>query len=96
MHPYNEDHLVEHPAILLFQELGWQFVLGHDETFGSGGKLGRETPSDVILIPRLSSALEKLNPGMPAEGIRAAVDELQRDRSAMLSVAANEEIYQLL
>jgi len=96
MHPYNEDHLVEHPAILLFQELGWQFALGHDETFGPDGKLGRETPGDVVLLPRLIAALEKLNPGMPAEGIRAAVDELQRDRSAMLAVAANEEVYQLI
>ena len=62
MHPYNEDHLVEHPAILLFEELGWQFALGHDEPFGPDGKLGRETPGDVVLVPRLISTLERLNP----------------------------------
>jgi type I restriction enzyme R subunit len=96
MHPYNEDHLVEHPAILLFEELEWRFVSGLDETFGVDGKLGRETPSEVVLVRHLVSALEKLNPGMPAEGIEAAIDELIRDRSAMTPVAANADVYQLL
>ena len=96
MHLYNEDHLVEHPAILLLEELDWQFILGLDETFGPDGKLGRETPSDVVLVPRLISALQKLNPNMSPEGVRAAVDELVRDRSAMTEAAANEDVYKLL
>jgi len=96
MHFYNEDHLIEHPAILLFQELGWQILTGLDETFGPEGKLGRETPSDVVLVSRLILALQRLNPNMPPEGIRAAMDELVRDRSAMTEAAANEDVYNLL
>jgi type I restriction enzyme, R subunit len=95
-HAYTEDQLVEQPAIGLFAELGWQTVSALDETFGADGTLGRETPSNVVLVPRLRAALERLNPGLPPEAISAAVDELTRDRSAMILAAANREVYLLL
>ncbi|HRQ37932.1 MAG TPA: type I restriction endonuclease subunit R [Chloroflexota bacterium] len=60
------------------------------------GTLGRETRSDVILRPRLRTALYHLNPELPTEAIEAAVSELSRDRSAMSLVAANQKIYQML
>src|SRR5438034_10971229 len=96
MHPYDEDHLVEHPTILLFEELRWRLAIGHDETFGPDGKFGRETPSDVVLVRHLRAALQKLNPGVPSEGIQFAIDELLRDRSTMSAVAASVDVYQLL
>lgn len=93
---YTEDQLVEQPAIELFKVLGWATVSAMEEVFGPGGTLGRETPGEVVLVSRLRSALEKLNPDLPPEAISGAMDELVRDRSAMSLAAANREIHQLL
>ncbi len=95
-HAYTEDQLVEQPAIALFAELGWQTVSAMEEVFGTSGTLGRETSGEVVLIPRLRAALERLNPQLPAEAIASAVDELTRDRSAMSLAAANREVCGLL
>ncbi len=79
---YTEDQLVEQPAIGLFAELGWQVVSAMEEVFrapspglsatlsqpmGEGASLGRETKGEVVLVPRLRAALEKLNPTLPPE-----------------------------
>lgn len=95
-HAYTEDQLVEEPAIKLFAALGWQTASAMEEVFGPGGTLGRETPGEVILLPRLLAALKKLNPTLSTEAITAAADELARDRSTMSLVAANQEVYSLL
>jgi len=95
-HPYSEDQLVEQPAIALFAALGWQTASAMEETFGSGGSLGRETKSEVVLADRLRAALCAFNPSQPPEAIGNAVDELVRDRSAMSQEAANREVYRLL
>jgi type I restriction enzyme R subunit len=95
-HAYTEDQLVEQPAIGLFAALGWQTVSAMEETFGAGASLGRETKGEVVLKDRLRAALTRFNPGLPAEAIQTAIDELARDRSAMSLEAANREIYQLL
>ena len=62
---YTEDQLVEQPAIELFAELGWATVSASEESFGSaepspqpsprgrGSWLGRETKSEVVLVPKL-------------------------------------------
>jgi len=95
-HAYTEDQLVEQPAIGLFSALGWQTVSALEETFGSGGTLGRETKSEVVLAGRLRVALTNLNGGLPPEAIQSAIDELARDRSAMSLEAANREVFRLL
>jgi type I restriction enzyme R subunit len=95
-HTYTEDKLVEQPAIGLFSALGWQTVSALEETFGASGTLGRETKGDVVLSNRLRAALDKFNPGVPAEAVQTAFDEVVRDRSAMSLEAANREIYRLL
>ena len=95
-HPYTEDQLVEQPAIGLFAELGWTTVSAMDETFGETGTLQRETKGEVVLAMRLRVALERLNPALPPEAITSAMDELIRDRSAMILEAANRELYLLL
>jgi type I restriction enzyme R subunit len=95
--PYNEDLLVEQPALALLAELGWQIACGLEETFApEGGSLGRGDRREVVLLPRLRAALVRLNPGQPAEAINAAIEELSRNRSAMGPVAANREVYCLL
>jgi type I restriction enzyme R subunit len=93
---YTEDQLVEQPAIGLFADLGWETVSAMDETLGPTGTLGRETKGEVVLATRLRSALVRLNPALPAEAINNAIDEITRDRSAMLPEAANREVYRLL
>lgn len=95
-HHYNEDQLVEQPAIALFAALGWQTLNAMEETFGPDGSLGRSTKGEVVLSGRLRAALEQLNPELPAEAITAAIDELSRDRSALGLAAANREIHTLI
>ena len=105
---YTEDLLVERPAVRLFEDLGWATISASEESFGSaepssqpfprgrGSWLGRETKSEVVLVPKLRSALERLNPELPADAINSAVDELARDRSAMSLAGANREVWDSL
>lgn len=93
---YTEDSLVEQPAIQLFAELGWETLSASDEVMSATGTLGRETKSEVVLAVRLRNVLVRLNPSLPPEAISAAVDELSRDRSAMLPTAANRELWALM
>ncbi|SEG46687.1 type I restriction enzyme, R subunit [Bryocella elongata] len=96
MPPFSENLLVEQPAIELFRWMEWETASAAEETFGANGSLGRETKSEVVLVPQLHTALERLNPGVPAEAITAAIETLMLDRSAMLLPAANREVYKLL
>lgn len=94
---YSEDALVEQPAIALFAELGYETANCWHETVGtSGSTLGRETTEDVVLVPKLRSALQKLNPQLDSEPIDLAIEEITQDRSAMSLVQANREVYKML
>ena len=96
MTSYSEDALIEQPAIKLFSQIGWKTIDCFEEIFGPEGTLGRNNPSEVILIRYLKPALQRLNPALPDEAISIAIEELSRDRSTLSTVAANREIYQLL
>ncbi len=96
LNEYTEDALVEQPAIALFATLGWETINAYQETLGTGGTLGRETRQEVVLRPRLMAALSRLNPDLPREALELAEEELARDRSAMIAVNANREVYGLL
>jgi type I restriction enzyme, R subunit len=93
---FTEDQLVEQPAIVLFDELGWDPVNAWSETLGPDGTLGRDNQSEVVLVRYLRRALEHLNPDLPPDSISFAVDELAKDRSAMHHVRANREMYSLI
>ncbi len=93
---FNELELIEQPAIELFQSLSYDYLDCYHETFGKAGTLGRETPSDVVLIQRLKQALIALNPSVSSEAIDLAIEELTRDRSVLNSANANREIYNML
>jgi type I restriction enzyme R subunit len=93
---WSEDQLVERPAVQLLSTLGWHKISALDEVVGLSGTLGRETTADVVLIPRLREALERLNPGVSAEALTFAIDKLTENRSAMSLVAANREVYDLV
>lgn len=93
---YSENALVEQPAIDLLITLGWESVNAYHETFGAKGSLGRENAGEVVLFARLLPALERLNPKLPEEVLRLAVEELARDRSSLSPVEANREVYRML
>src|SRR3972149_10946894 len=92
---YSEETLVELPAIELFQSLCYEYRDCFHERFREKATLGRETPSDVVLVPRLKDALFRLNPNLSPEAIDLAVEELTRDRSSLNPVVANREIYKM-
>lgn len=95
-HDYSEDTLVEQPAIALFESLGWETGNLYAEWTGSSSSEGRQTQQDVVLEGRLRAALRKLNPDLPSDAINLVVEELARDRSKLLPVNANQEVYRLL
>lgn len=93
---YGELALVEMPAIDLLTSLGWSFKNLYTEAFGELGSEGRESESQVILTRRLRTALEALNPGLPADAYAQAIEQLVQDRSKQIAVNANREVYRLL
>lgn len=90
-----EDQL-ERETMKLFQQIGWQAVFAMDEWDHPVSPLGRGSKAEVVLPVHLRTALERLNPGLAAEAIDRAIDELTRDRSALSPAAANREVYRLL
>ena len=96
MNEYSESSLVEQSTIELFQSLGYEHQNCFHEKFGDNETLARETPSDVVLISRLKSALCRLNPELPEEAIVLAIEELCRDRSSQNPEMANRELYRML
>ncbi len=74
---YSEDALIEQPTIELFSELEYETASCFYEKVGtSGSTLGRETTAEVILIPKLRTALQKLNPDLPSDAINLAIETL--------------------
>jgi len=94
-HPDSEEAL-ENATIELFSQLHWETANCYHENFGTNSTLGRETKGEVVLIPKLRTALHKLNPDIPTEAIQLAIEELTRDRSTLSLANANSQIYQLL
>ncbi len=93
---FSEQELVEKPAIDLFANLGYETLDCFHEAFGHASTLGRDSPSEVVLVSRLRRSLKRLNPSVPNDAIERVVQELTRDRSAMSLANANREIYVLL
>ena len=93
---FNEDELVERPAMELLGELGWETVDAYTEVLGPDGTLGRDSQRDAFLTHRLRDAIAFLNPDVPAPIREEALEEITRDRSLMLPVRANQEIHELI
>lgn len=93
---YGELALVELPAIDCLASLGWETANLYNETFGVDGTEGRKSSAEVILVPRLKKALERINPGYPATAYEQAIDQLTQDRSKQIPVNANQAFYKLL
>jgi type I restriction enzyme R subunit len=69
-----EDHL-EQQCLEWFQELGYRHVFA-PQLAPDGAAPERRDFRQVILTGRLSSALQRLNPGVPASSIESAVLQL--------------------
>lgn len=93
---FSENDAVEQPALTLLQQLGWQHLNLREEKPGPENPTGRTSFRQTWLPARLRAALAKLNPGRPAETLKLAEDTLTQDRSALLPIAANRELYHLL
>jgi type I restriction enzyme R subunit len=93
---YGELVLVELPAMDCFASLGWEVANLYDEAFGVEGTEGRKSSAEVILVPRLRRALERINPGHPATAYEQAIEQLSEDRSKQIPVNANQTFYKLL
>ncbi len=95
-HPDSEPAL-ENATIELFPQLQWETANCFSEEVGvKNSTLGRESRDQVVLIPKLLSALQKLNHDLPVEAIQLAVEELTSDRSTLSLANANAHIYHLL
>lgn len=94
-HPDSEQAL-ENATIKLFSKLGWNTANCYDEELGTNGTLGRITRDEVVLLPKLRTALTTLNPDLPKEALELAIEELTRSRNTLSLENANKEIYQLL
>jgi len=93
---FGEDALVKAPAVEVMQWQGWECQdLYHEWAAGTSSE-GRQNEHEVILVKRLRLALARLNPNIPENGIDQAIEELTRDRTKMIPVAANQESYKLL
>ena len=96
---FTELELAEKPAIETFQSLGYKYLNCYHEVFNEDpnlATLGRKTPMDVVLIPRLKSSLIFLNPEVSLEVIEQAIEKITMDLSNLNPVVANKEIYSML
>jgi len=95
-HDYGEDAAVEQPAIQLFADLRWETVNLYHEWAGGKSTEGRESEKQVVLEGRLRTALERLNPDLPATAITQVIEEITLDRARMVHANANHELWRLL
>ncbi|WP_298433379.1 type I restriction endonuclease subunit R [uncultured Jannaschia sp.] len=95
-HDYGEEAAIEQPAIQLFADLGWETVNLYHEWNSGGSTEGRESEAQVILEDRLRGSLERLNPDLPPAAIAQVIEEVTRERSRMVPVNANQELWRLM
>ncbi len=92
----SEAALVEEPAVELLWHLGWSTEKLLHETPGPANPTGRLSFKTPYLPARLAQALRRINPDLPDQALRDAIDTLTQDRAAMLPVAANRDVAHLL
>jgi type I restriction enzyme R subunit len=95
MNEYSEDALIEQSAIDVFvKDLNVEHLNCYEEMFPE--TLGRETKSEVVIVNRLSKAIDELNEDLPEEAKKDAISQLLQDRSRLSLAKANQEIYKLI
>lgn len=66
-----------------FKSLGWQNAFGPDIS-ADGPAFEREDYDQVVLLGRLQTALENINPNIPPDAISEAVQKITRTESPSL------------
>ena len=91
----SEDRAVQQTfAEYLHQQLGWDSEYAwNQETFGPASLLGRESMREVVLTRDLRTAIEKLNPGLPASAVEEAIRKLTGYNFARSTLQHNQEFY---
>jgi type I restriction enzyme R subunit len=93
---YSEDNLIENATQDVLEELGWEVKTAWTkETYGENGLLGRENKSEVILTRYLLTALQKLNPGLPALAYQQAIEQIAQKSADKTLIQINKEKYNL-
>ncbi len=92
----SERETVELPTIALLKSLGWEHMDLAGEQPGPANPTGRLSFRDAVLPAFLRAALARLNPGLPTQALADAEAALVQDRSALLPVAAQREVWRLL
>lgn len=77
-----------------FHPLGWQTAFGPDIS-PDGPACEREDYDQVVLIGRLQTALENINPNIPPDAISEAVQKITRTESPSL-IENNRRFHRML
>lgn len=98
MNDYTEDHLVQQTmADYLHDVHGWRSVMAwNEESFGAEGTLGRKSDKDVVLTRYLSEALVTLNPGLPEDAYKKALNAITEVFGSQSLIRTNQEKYTLI
>ena len=89
----NED-TIEQTALSWFQSLGWQTAFGPDFS-PDGLSCEREDYDLVVLLGRLQTALENINPNIPPDAVSEAVRKITRTDSPSL-IENNRRFHRML
>nr|WP_321483693.1 type I restriction endonuclease subunit R [uncultured Cohaesibacter sp.] len=98
MNDFTEDQLVQKTmSEYLVTEHGWRSVMAwNQETFGPEGTLGRKSDKEAILTRYLSEALVTLNPGLPDEAYKMALQKITEIFGSQSLIRINQEKYTLI
>ena len=94
----SEDRLVQATfADHLERALGWDSIYAwNQETFGLGGTLSRADTKEAVLTRDLRTALERLNPDLPASAIDDALRQLTVYDVSRSMIQHNRDFYRLI
>ncbi|MCF6151671.1 MAG: type I restriction endonuclease subunit R [Candidatus Kuenenia stuttgartiensis] len=88
------ENTIEQFAIELLEKSGYQYVYGPDIA-PDGQTPERQSFEDVLLIERLTAAVSRINPSVPADAREDAVKQLLRLNSPEL-ISNNESFHRML
>ncbi|MDP3027180.1 MAG: type I restriction endonuclease subunit R [Nanoarchaeota archaeon] len=89
-----EDH-IEEEVLRMLKEEGYEYIYAPNIAPAPEGNGERKRYSDVVLVDRLITALEKINPKVPKEAIEEAVKKVLRSQTQNL-VSDNQQFHNLL
>lgn len=89
----NED-LVEQAALGIIQDLGWRYE-DPISIAPDGPNKQRTSNGDVVLLGLLTSAVQRINPGIPEEALQFALKQVQISETPSL-IEENRRIHRLL